>query len=47
MKVSSNELPPRQVSLDIEVDQDRLDHAMDEAYRRLAGVELELATVRK
>ena len=37
MKVSSTELPPRQVSLDIEVDKDRLDHAMDDAYRRLAG----------
>ncbi len=37
MKVSSTELPPRQVSLDIEVDQERLDRAMDEAYRRLAG----------
>ena len=37
MKVSSTELPPRQVSLEIEVDKDRLDRAMDEAYRRLAG----------
>ena len=37
MKVSSNELPPRQVSLDIEVEQDRMDRAVDEAYRRLAG----------
>jgi trigger factor len=37
VKVSSTELPPRQVSLDIEVDKDRLDRAMDEAYRRLAG----------
>ena len=37
MKVSSTELPPRQVSLDIEVEKDRLDRAMDEAYRRLAG----------
>jgi len=37
VKVSSTELPPRQVSLDIEVDTDRLDHAMDDAYRRLAG----------
>ena len=37
MKVSSAELPPRQVSLDIEVEQERLDRAMDEAYRRLAG----------
>jgi trigger factor len=37
VKVSSTELPPRQVSLDIEVDKDRLDRAIDEAYRRLAG----------
>ncbi len=37
MKVSSTELPPRQVSLDIEVDKDRLDRAIDDAYRRLAG----------
>jgi trigger factor len=37
VKVSSTELPPRQVSLEIEVDKDRLDHAMDQAYRRLAG----------
>ena len=37
MKVSSTELPPRQVSLDIEVEKDRLDRAMDEAFRRLAG----------
>jgi trigger factor len=37
VKVSSTELPPRQVSLDIEVDKDRLDRAMDDAYRRLAG----------
>ena len=37
MKVSSAELPPRQVSLDIEVDKDRLDRAIDDAYRRLAG----------
>jgi len=37
VKVSSTELPPRQVSLDIEVEKDRLDRAMDEAYRRLAG----------
>lgn len=37
MKVSSTELPPRQVSLDIEVDTERLDLAMDAAYRRLAG----------
>jgi trigger factor len=37
VKVSSTELPPRQVSLDIEVEKNRLDRAMDEAYRRLAG----------
>lgn len=37
MKVSSTELPPRQVSLEIEVEKDRVDRAMDEAYRRLAG----------
>jgi trigger factor len=37
VKVSSTELPPRQVSLDIEVEKDRLDRAIDDAYRRLAG----------
>ena len=37
MKVSSTELPPRQVALDIEVEQERLDRAIDEAYRRLSG----------
>jgi trigger factor len=37
VKVSSTELPPRQVSLDIEVEQERLDKAMDDAYRRVAG----------
>jgi trigger factor len=37
VKVSSVELPPRQLSLDIEVEQERLDRAMDEAYRRLSG----------
>ena len=37
MKVSSTELPPRQVSLDIEVEQERLDRAIDDAFRRLAG----------
>jgi trigger factor len=36
VKVSSTELPPRQVSLDIEVEQERLDRAMDDAFRRLA-----------
>jgi trigger factor len=36
VKVSSAELPPRQLSLDIEVEQERLDRAMDEAYRRLS-----------
>jgi trigger factor len=37
VKVSSTELPPRQVSLAIEVEQERLDRAMDEAFRRLSG----------
>lgn len=37
MKVSSTELPSRQVSLAIEVEQDRLDRAMDDAFRRMAG----------
>jgi trigger factor len=37
VKVSSTELRPRQVSLDIEVEPERLDRAVDEAYRRLAG----------
>ena len=37
MKVDSTELPPRQVSLAIEVEQERLERAMDEALRRLAG----------
>jgi trigger factor len=37
VKVSSTELPSRQVSLEIEVEKDRLDRAIDEAYRRLAG----------
>jgi len=37
VKVDSTELPPRQVSLAIEVEQERVDRAMDEAYRRLAG----------
>jgi trigger factor len=37
VKVSSTELPPRQVSLAIEVEQERLDRAVDDAFRRLAG----------
>jgi trigger factor len=37
VKVDSTELPPRQVSLAIEVEQERLERAMDEALRRLAG----------
>jgi trigger factor len=37
VKVSSTELPSRQVSLAIEVEQDRLDRAMNDAFRRLAG----------
>src|SRR5438067_9853706 len=30
-------MPARQVSLDIEVEQERLDRAVDDAFRRLAG----------
>lgn len=37
MKVSSSELPPRQVSLEIEVEQERLDRAMEQAFQRIAG----------
>jgi trigger factor len=37
VKVSSTELPPRQVAFDIEVEPERLDRAIDEAYRRLSG----------
>jgi len=37
VKVSCTELPPRQVSLAIEVEQERLDRASNEAYVRLAG----------
>jgi trigger factor len=37
VKVSSTELPPRQLSLAIEVEQERVDHAMDDAFRRLSG----------
>jgi trigger factor len=37
VKVSSTELPARQVSLEIEVEQERLDQAVDQAFRRLAG----------
>ena len=37
MKVSSSEVPPRQVALDIEVEQERLDRAMEHAYRRIAN----------
>jgi hypothetical protein len=37
VKVSSTVLPPRQVSLAIEVEPERLDRAMDDAFRRLAG----------
>ncbi|MBV9577961.1 MAG: trigger factor [Chloroflexi bacterium] len=37
MKVSATEVPPRQVSLDIEVEAERLDRAIDAAYRRVAG----------
>jgi trigger factor len=37
VKVSLTELPPRQVSLAIEVEQERVDRAVDEAFRRLAS----------
>lgn len=37
MKVSSSELPPRQVVLEIEVDQERVDRSMEQAYRRIAN----------
>jgi trigger factor len=37
VKVATSELPPRQVSLAIEVEQERVDRAMDEALTRLAG----------
>src|SRR5919202_2743173 len=37
VKVASTELPQRQVALDIEVEQERLDRAIDDAYRRLSG----------
>jgi trigger factor len=37
VKVSSTELPPRQLSLAIEVEQKRVDQAMDAAFRRLSG----------
>jgi trigger factor len=37
LKVSATELPSRQVSLAIEVEQDRLDRALDQAYRRIAS----------
>jgi trigger factor len=37
VKVSSTELPPRQVSLAIEVEDERYQRSLEEAYRRLAG----------
>jgi trigger factor len=37
LKVSTSEVPPRQVALDIEVEQERLDRAMEHAYRRIAN----------
>jgi trigger factor len=37
VKVSVSELPPRQVSLAIEVEQERVDRAVDESFRRLAN----------
>ncbi len=37
MKVSSVEVPPRQVALDIEVEQERVDLALDQAFKRVAG----------
>jgi trigger factor len=37
VKVSVTELPPRQVSLAIEVEQERVDRAVDESFRRLAS----------
>jgi trigger factor len=37
VKVSSTELPPRQVSLAIEVEDERFSRAVEDAYRRLAG----------
>lgn len=37
MKVTATDLPPRQVVLEIEVEQDRFDRAMDQAFRRIAG----------
>jgi trigger factor len=37
VKVSRTELPPRQVSLAIEVEQERVERSMEQAYRRLAA----------
>ena len=37
MKVSTSELPPRQLALEIEVEQERVDRAIDGAYRRIAN----------
>ena len=37
MKVSTTQLPPRQVSLAIEVEDERFQRAVEDAYRRLAG----------
>ncbi len=35
MKVTTSEVPPRQIALDIEIEQERLERAIDEAFRRL------------
>ena len=37
VKVSTEKLPESQIALQIEVDDDRLERAMDSAYRRLAN----------
>ena len=37
MKISTSELPPRQLALEIEVEQERVDRAIDGAYRRIAN----------
>lgn len=37
VKVSTSERPPRQLVIDIEVEQERLDRATDEAFKRIAG----------
>ncbi len=37
MKVTSTEVPPRQIALDVEVEQVRLDRAVEEAFRRFSS----------